>query len=151
MRLVSWKIEGDRATVQCLRTSTAHLAAKPRPEPPRTDPATVTLRRQGGAWVSKTYKRTERDRWRVFILAHHLLHSGYVACSQTIPMTISAAAPRRAGGHPSPRTKVLKRSVRTASPPRTKDVCDPEFRATQSNGLQTGSCTEQKEHAHRGP
>ena len=51
MRLVSWKIEGDRATVQCLRTSTAHLAAKPRPEPPRTDPATVTLRRQGGAWV----------------------------------------------------------------------------------------------------
>ena len=51
MRLVSWKIEGDRATVQCLRTSTAHLAAKPRPEPPRTVPATVTLRRQGGAWV----------------------------------------------------------------------------------------------------
>jgi len=51
MRLVSWKIEGDRATVQCLRTSTAHLAAKPRPEAPRTDPATVTLRRQGGAWV----------------------------------------------------------------------------------------------------
>ena len=51
-RLVSWKIEGDRATVQCLRTSTAHLAAKPPPpEPPRTDPATVTLRRQGGAWV----------------------------------------------------------------------------------------------------
>ena len=51
MRPLSWKIEGDRATVQCLRTSTAHLAAKPRPEPPRSDQATVTLRRQGAAWV----------------------------------------------------------------------------------------------------